>query len=103
MKHWASCSGTREPNHSAMGPAPRQKIFSSILLCKSPYGSQWRKTDGHLPLLSGRDLMWETVGPRPGRLNLGWLLEMTRKDRNQEDDGSEALVSVLKNLMQESD
>ena len=27
MKHWAACSGARELNHSATGPAPHGWIF----------------------------------------------------------------------------
>ena len=31
MKHWATCGGAREPNHSATGPAPSPLVFDSFL------------------------------------------------------------------------
>ena len=30
MKHWTTCSGARELNHSATGPAPGNLIFTYI-------------------------------------------------------------------------
>ena len=30
MKHWAACSGAREPNHSATGPAPVFPVLNGV-------------------------------------------------------------------------